>query len=342
MTSPKLLFYLLFFILEQSAQVTDLSSSVHQERSFVSVNEGDSLTLQCVSKGNMVTRFFWYKQPLGHKPRLMSTFITSTRSFAFYDEWKNNSRFTLDTENGGNNLVISDSRVSDTATYFCACSFSITFEFLEGFLVSVKSSDLTVPTFIHQSESETIQPGGSVTLSCTVHTGSCDGEHSVYWFKDSEESQPGLIYTSGGQNDQCEREHNHQTCVYNLPVKSVNRSHAGTYYCAVVSCGHVTFGNRTELELDREEDSLVSVYFLSGALTFTIILIIFLAFILMVNMKLTSCQCRDTLASSSLNAQANNNEDDLHYAAVRVSKARRSRRHGDDTEAECVYTSVKQ
>ena len=88
-----------------------------------------------------------------------------------------------------------------------------------------------------------------MTLNCTVQTGTCDGEHSVYWFKHSQESHPGLIYTHGGRNDQCERKGNTQThtCVYNLPMKSLNRSHAGTYYCAVATCGHVLFGDGTKL-----------------------------------------------------------------------------------------------
>ncbi len=93
-----------------------------------------------------------------------------------------------------------------------------------------------------------------MTLNCTVHTGTCDGEHSVYWFRDSEGSHPGLIYTHGDRNDQCERKPNTQThtCVYNLPMKSLNLSHAGTYYCAVASCGHILFGSEKKLDSERK------------------------------------------------------------------------------------------
>ncbi|KAF3836440.1 hypothetical protein F7725_028998, partial [Dissostichus mawsoni] len=109
---------------------------------------------------------------------------------------------------------------------------------------------MNIPASVHQSASEIIQPGDSVTLNCTVHTGSCDGEHSVYWCKNSEDS-PGLIYTRGGRNDQCERKPNTQThtCVYNLPMESLNLSHAGTH-CAVASCGHILFGNGTKLDFE--------------------------------------------------------------------------------------------
>uniref|UniRef100_UPI0037E8CD6A uncharacterized protein n=1 Tax=Semicossyphus pulcher TaxID=241346 RepID=UPI0037E8CD6A len=342
MTSPKLLFCLTVFFLQKDAEMTDLFSCVHQDRGFISANAGSSVTLECFSKGDAVARFFWYMQSLGQKPRLMSTFYMSQKNFVFYDEWKNNPRFTLDSENGRSHLIISDLHISDSATYYCACSISITFEFAEGTLVSVKGSGFNVPALVYQSASETIQLGGSATLNCTAHTGTCDGEHIVYWFKNSEESHPGLIYTHGGRNDQCERERNTETntCVYNLPLRSLNRSHAGTYYCAVVSCGHILFGNGTKL--DFKDDSLVLVHLLTGALTFTTILSIVLAFTLLIYRKQKSCQCRESSASSRTDAEGYNNEDNLHYAALKVNKTSWSRRQRDDTEAECVYSRVKQ
>ncbi|XP_070786237.1 uncharacterized protein [Enoplosus armatus] len=338
MTSPKLVFYLTCLFLGKMAQTTDLkfSSSVHQESGF---ETGDNLTLQCFYQGD-VAKLYWYKQTLGQKPRLISTFYKYERNGTFYDEFKNNPRFTLDTEIGRNHLKITDLRISDSATYFCARSYSFRFEFAEGTIVSVKGSSLNIQALVHQSASETIRPGGSVTLNCTVHTGSCVGEHSVYWFKKSEESHPGLIYTHGGRNDQCERGPNTQThtCVYNLAMKRLNLSHAGTYYCAVASCGHILFGDGAKLDFEDETFFLVLVYFLSGALAFTTILSVLLAFLVCIRYR-NSCQCR---ASSATNAEDYKNEDHLHYAALRVNKASRSRRQRDDTEDECVYSSVKQ
>uniref|UniRef100_A0A3P9MF99 Ig-like domain-containing protein n=1 Tax=Oryzias latipes TaxID=8090 RepID=A0A3P9MF99_ORYLA len=118
--------------------------------------------------------------------------------------------------------------------------------------------NLTIQASVDQSSSENIHAGDSVTLNCTVHTGSCDEEHRVYWFKDSEDSHPGLIYTHGGRNDQCERKNNTQThsCVYKLSIKNLTESHAGIYYCAVVSCGHILFGNGTKLDLTDQPEKL--------------------------------------------------------------------------------------
>ncbi|XP_067436370.1 immunoglobulin kappa light chain-like [Thunnus thynnus] len=254
MTSPVFALYLTCLFLGETAQTTALnfSSSVRQDSSFISANVGDSVSLRCSYEGDVVTRLYWYKETLGQKPRIISTFYTFDRNGTFYNEFNNNSRFTLDTENGKNHLKITDLHISDSATYYCVSSYLYTLEFSENIIVSVKGSGLNIQASVHQSASESIQPGGSVTLNCTVHTGTCDdGEHSVYWFKNSQESQPGVIYTHGGRNDQCERNNNTQThsCIYNLPMKSLDLSHAGTYYCAVASCGQILFGNKTKLDV---------------------------------------------------------------------------------------------
>ncbi|XP_078101818.1 uncharacterized protein LOC144514963 isoform X2 [Sander vitreus] len=297
MTSPKFLFYLTCLFFVKVAQTTDpkLSSSLHQESSFVSAKTGDNFTLRCFYESDVASRFYWYKQTLGQKPKLISTFYKYETNGIFHDEFKNDPRFTLDTET-------------------------------EGTLVDVERSGLNVPATVHQSSSESIQPGGSVTLNCTVHSGTCDGEHSVYWFKNSEESQPGLIYTHGGRNDQCERKPNTQThtCVYKLPMKSLNLSHAGTYYCAVASCGHILFGDGTKLELEDEVDL---VYFLSGALAFTTILSVLLAFLMCMMNNRNRCLCAESQARLS----------ECSKTKMNASKTQR-----DDTWSECVYFSVKQ
>ncbi|XP_045890791.1 immunoglobulin kappa light chain-like [Micropterus dolomieu] len=351
MTSPKFVFCLICLFVGKMAQITDpkLPSSVHQERRFVSANVGENVTLQCFYERDNSAWLYWFKQTLGQKPRLISTFYVYDRRTTFYHEFKNNQRFTLlDTVKGANHLTIYDLDISDSATYYCATSYTFVLTFAEGTTVSVKGSGLKVPASVLQSASEPIQPGGSVTLNCTVHTGTCDGEHSVYWFKTSEESHPGLIYTHGGRNDLCERKSSTQThtCVYNLALKSLNLSHAGTYYCAVASCGHVLFGNGTKLEIEHEVDSLVLVYFLSGALTFTTILIVLLAFLVYKIIKKNNCQCTESQARlsspSTTTSEGYRDADSLHYAALNVNLPNRSRKQRNNTNSECVYSSVKQ
>ncbi|XP_019123726.1 immunoglobulin kappa light chain-like isoform X2 [Larimichthys crocea] len=343
MTSAKFVVFLTCLLFGKMAWMKNLksSSTVRQERLFVSAKAGDNVSLKCFSEDDESSWLYWYKQTLGEEPRLISTLYVYESKTTFYHEFSNNPRFSI--ENYTNRLIISDLTISDSATYFCASTHAFAVNFSEGITVSVKGSGLNIPALVHQSASETIQPGGSVTLNCTVHTGTCDGEHSVYWFKDSEESHPGLIYTHGGRNDQCERKPNTQThtCVYNLPMKSLNLSHAGTYYCAVASCGHILFGNGTKLDFEDDKDSLVSVYVLSGA--FSTILVILLAYTAYTT---KTCQCTDSpersSASSAPNAECYQDAENLHYAALRTNKVNRSARRRDVTWSECVYTRVRQ
>ncbi|XP_037615450.1 M1-specific T cell receptor beta chain-like isoform X2 [Sebastes umbrosus] len=329
-----------------SAHVTGLNFSVRQQRGFVSANVGNSVTLQCFCEGSDPAWLYWYKQTPGQKPQLISSTYMHDIRVTFHHEFKNNPRFTVDKENSNNHLTILDLRISDSAIYYCAASASYVLYFSEGTLVSVQGSGLNIPALVQQSASETVQPGGSVTLNCTVHTGTCDGEHSVYWYRNSEESHPGLIYTHGGRNDQCEKKPNTQThtCVYNLPIKSLNRSHVGTYYCAVASCGHILFGNGTKLDFKDQVDSPVLVYFLSGALAFTTILVVLLVFLLCMMKKRNSCKCAEShgrLSAPSTTIQGGQNEENILYATVREHQVNRSTTRDNSDHNECTYSSIK-
>ncbi|XP_053272710.1 uncharacterized protein LOC128430629 [Pleuronectes platessa] len=339
-TSPKFVLYLTCFFLGKMVQMHQFILS--QVSGFISADVGDNLTLQCFYERDE-KKMYWYKQTPGQKPRIISVTYKSTKSSPLLNEFKDNHRFTMEIMDNASHLNISDLQLSDSATYYCIKSNFYVFEFTEGVTVSVKGSGSNIQAVVHQSES--IQPGGSVTLSCTVHTGTCDGEHSVYWVKNSEEPQPGLIYTHGDRNHQCERKPDTQThtCVYNLSMERLNRSHAGTYYCAVAACGHIVFGDGTKVDFEEVVDYLPLVYFLSGALAFTTILVVSLAYTAQRAFKTNCCQGSDPhAASSKINAKDEQNEDDPCYIAHREIQMNRSRGQRDDTWSECVYLSVRQ
>lgn len=83
-------------------------------------------------------------------------------------------------------------------------------------------------------------PGSSVTMNCTVKPGVCTEDQSVYRFKHG--SRHGIFHTN-----QCKQfpKSESQSCVYHLQKSNISWSDAGTYYCAVASCGEVLFGNGT-------------------------------------------------------------------------------------------------
>ncbi|KAK5601680.1 hypothetical protein CRENBAI_022074 [Crenichthys baileyi] len=231
---------------ESSVQNTDVSSStfIHQEGVFYSANVGSSITLPCFYGGGAVM-IYWFKQTLGQKPNAIASFYKHDGHGNFYNEHKNKSRFALEVGNGKSHLRIFDLLTSDSATYYCVAIDATKFEFGDGATVSVEDPDFNIHTLIHQPVSDTSQPGGSGTLNCTVDTGGCNGEHSFYWFKEAKGSHPGLIYTHGGRNDQCNKTTMTQThtCDYSLPLRSQNVYDEGTDHCAVASCGHMLFGD---------------------------------------------------------------------------------------------------
>ncbi|XP_055012195.1 uncharacterized protein LOC110168903 [Boleophthalmus pectinirostris] len=189
-------------------------------------------------------------------------------------------------------------------------------------------------------ELETVKPGISLVLNCKVHFGTCAGEYRVHWFKQSEESAAGVLYSHGGSSDQCDNNTNTSTnsCVYSLPIHNVSSEQTGTYYCAVDACGQVLFGNGTRVNMKATVDPVF--YILTGALVFTSVLVVFLVFSLFVVMKKNKRQntapaCED---SETLSTRGNTetDPDHLHYAALSVNM--KSRRQRNTDPCDCVYS----
>ncbi|ROL53980.1 hypothetical protein DPX16_15578 [Anabarilius grahami] len=104
-------------------------------------------------------------------------------------------------------------------------------------------------TTLQQSLIDTLHPGDSVNLQCSIFIESCAGEHSVYWFTQSSGDSQGVLYTKGERNGQCNKSSESQTqsCVYNLLKSNISHSDTGIYYCAVAACGEILFGKGTQL-----------------------------------------------------------------------------------------------
>ncbi|XP_029616068.1 uncharacterized protein LOC115198318 [Salmo trutta] len=335
------------------ALLVEMAAAQSSEMDLVTANVGETVTLHCFYKENLALYFMWYKQTMGDNLQILSVFYKYNKNATFYHEFKGNTRFSVQSGEGMNHLKISDMQLSDSATYYCGNSYANQVEFGAGVILTVKGSESRNMTVLQQPVSESVQPGDSVTLNCTMHTDTCAGEHSVYWFRHgSGESHPGIIYTHVDRSDQCEKSSEAgsptQSCVYNLPKRNLSLSDAGTYYCAVASCGEILFGNGTKLDIQgHRADPLLLVYCLGVGLAFSLILIIVLACI-MYKMNQRKClQCRGSVsltacpAVSSPDAGAQD-ADHLHYVALNLSnkkiKSRRQRGHMETV----VYAGIRQ
>ncbi|XP_029696823.1 uncharacterized protein [Takifugu rubripes] len=338
MGSLKFALYIPFLCLWGFVLTDETSSFVYPVNSLVFAIVGENMTLQCSYKDNSANTFHWYKQTQGEKPILLSNFYKHDKKVE--RTGKLNNHFSVNFTESNYHLIIAKLRISDSGIYYCTSSYVNAFNFENIYIVHVTSLHLTVPVEVHQSPSESVQSGGSVTLNCRVHNRTCDEEHAVYWFKKSGESEPELIYTHGGKKEQCERKN--LTCFYNLSMRNLNTSKAGTYHCAVAACGQILFGNGTNLNIQNKVNSpilLLLVYFLTGALAFITILCALLALTLFKVYKRISSKHTDQ-TDPSCDMIERVQEENLQYAALRNQKANKSRRKRETNEKECVYSSV--
>lgn len=113
--------------------------------------------------------------------------------------------------------------------------------------------------------SDPVHPGGSVTLQCSVLFGSgiktCPEDHNVFWFRaGSNKSHPSLIYAHRSSTDQCERSPEvraPQKCVYSFSRNNISSHDAGTYFCAVATCGQMLFGDGAKLDIQGNKISVM-------------------------------------------------------------------------------------
>ncbi|KAJ8337708.1 hypothetical protein SKAU_G00366740 [Synaphobranchus kaupii] len=245
----------------------DFEGSESQSRTVVlqqpeseSVQPGASVTLQCTVHTETCAgehSVYWFRQGSGESPPGI-IYTHGTRS----DECQRSSGAVSPTQSCVYNFPKRSLSLFDAGTYYCAVATCGEILFGHGTKLDFEGSESQSRTVVlQQPESDSVQPGDSVTLQCTVHTETCAGEHSVYWFRQgSGESPPGIIYTHGNRSDECQRSSGAvsptQSCVYNFPKRNLSRSDAGTYYCAVATCGKILFGNGTKLDFKENRDGL--------------------------------------------------------------------------------------
>ncbi|XP_045921392.1 CD226 antigen-like isoform X2 [Micropterus dolomieu] len=225
------------------AQHSDISQPVP----FQTVKLGDSATIECHIRSEMGKRV-WYKTT-GKKLQLVVEINSSYNVSVFSAEFHH--RYSVRFDKFISNLSISVTTWEDVGTYFCGVMHFDSIKFGPGTFLMLKGAKMISDSVVQQPESQSVQPGDSVTLSCSVHTGHCAAEHvSVMWLKTSDHSAPEMIYSSGNKNDICQRiESGETTCVSNLLMRNLSSDDAGAYCCVVTLCGQILFGNGTRINI---------------------------------------------------------------------------------------------
>uniref|UniRef100_A0A3B4TCK3 Uncharacterized LOC111232756 n=1 Tax=Seriola dumerili TaxID=41447 RepID=A0A3B4TCK3_SERDU len=216
--------------------------------SLTVVEPGDNLTLTCIVIGKEIGLFYWYKLNFGYMIQTIAS--GSFTKITLQGQFKN-PRFNVTKEGDLHSLIIRNISKEDEATYFCQAGAAYLMKFINGTNLAVNGKKISV--HVKQSpETASVQLGASMTLQCSLlytnkeSRAQCPGEHSVHWFRaGSGGFHPGIIYTHSNRSDEQEE----RSCVYSLSKTIQNSSDAGTYYCAVVTCGEILFGEGTKVEI---------------------------------------------------------------------------------------------
>uniref|UniRef100_A0A668RZQ5 Ig-like domain-containing protein n=1 Tax=Oreochromis aureus TaxID=47969 RepID=A0A668RZQ5_OREAU len=211
---------------------------------FKEVEVGGNVTLYCSVTEKEGKFVHWFKQSPGY---IIQTVATGSYTKQTLSEEFNNGRFTVSEGQALYFLTIRNVHKEDEATYFCqyGSAYSQTFN-----------------TSVYLAVNVSVDPGSSVTVQCSLFSsnkenrGRCPDEHRVYWFRaGSGQSDATIIYTHRNYSQKQEG----RRCVHSLSKTIQSSSDAGTYYCAVVTCGEIVFGEGTQVETRQKWDPVIIV-----------------------------------------------------------------------------------
>ncbi|XP_068571654.1 uncharacterized protein [Cebidichthys violaceus] len=319
---------------------------------FETKSVGQNVTLTCPRNTTQgISTLFWIRLVSGNLPE----FFRGTYTFD-KDSVNTTPRITIKQGPGAFLLHIHQAKLSDTGVYYCFRVNTLDVILLKGTFLRIGGPEPDITAVIQERSSDPVHPGDSVNLQCSVLSDSekktCPEEQSVYWFRaGSDGSYPSVIYAQRNNSAGCEKSpeaHSPQKCVYSFS-KNVGFSDAGTYYCAVATCGEILFGNGTKLDI--EETGSWSF----GDGTFLVLLCavftisVNVAAVLIYAIKKNKCDyCNNEAAVSLLENVAKRNlkrnEDTWIYSAVvftAIKSGRGGTRDAETTERERIYAAVK-
>uniref|UniRef100_A0A672QYF2 Uncharacterized LOC107603134 n=1 Tax=Sinocyclocheilus grahami TaxID=75366 RepID=A0A672QYF2_SINGR len=246
------IYMILFLFLHE---VCEHNCNVAHVDQVLTIREGGNVLLPCLIVNDQLHRALWYKQVIGEKPVLIVSSYHHSQPNEFSPDFEASQRFHAVRKDDSFNLTILRTLKSDSGTYFCGAAFANVISFSTGTVLLVKGADLK-PAVIQQPVLGGMKPGSNVTLQCSVQVKMCEkGVQLVYWYRRSSDTMhPGMVYTHGDMNNECGKNSATsspmQSCLYNLPKMNVGLSDAGLYYCVVVTCDEVLFGNGTTLVIE--------------------------------------------------------------------------------------------
>ncbi|CAK6973020.1 immunoglobulin kappa light chain-like [Scomber scombrus] len=228
-------------------------SDVLQPVSFQSAALGEAVSITCHISSSVRHRVL-YKVTTRRRLQIVATTDSFFNLTTFGNQFR--QRYAMKSNSTSSYLSIPATTWEDVGTYYCGEMSLNNILIGEGTFLMLKGAKMISDRVVQKPVSQSVQPGNSVTLSCSVHTDRCPAEHThVLWLKNSDNSAPEMIYSSGNKNDTCKKTETgsgEATCVYHLVMRNLSSDDAGTYLCAVTSCGEVLFGKGTKININRD------------------------------------------------------------------------------------------
>ncbi|XP_076005107.1 uncharacterized protein LOC142999428 [Genypterus blacodes] len=312
---------------------------------------GDNVTLHCNISSLGFGRFYWLKHSLGY---MAQTVATGPYGKVKLSGQFNYSRFTFRVDGAQYFLTITNVSKVDEATYFCEGP-AYAMIFYNSTFLAVNDYDQQNSVDVKQDpETKSVQLGDQVTLRCSLHfknqekRAKCSGGHRVSWFR-SGNSYPALVNTHWNSSAACvESPSSQRSCVYTLSKHIRSSSDAGTYYCAVATCGEILFGDGTRVETRSKLDPVTLA--LGILLVCCVIVISVLCYFVKrgricehckgatsASVHLTHGKSAVDLSSAAVAEEEAPNYAALNFSARQVQKGRRKR----ESQQESVYSDVR-
>ncbi|CAI5652810.1 unnamed protein product [Oreochromis niloticus] len=275
---------------------------LHQGYTLVPVKTvqlGEPAILTCALPDVVSSRgVHWYKQSVGDTLKLIVSLVKTATPEYGQEIFK--SRFQANYDKKFSNLTILKAVQDDEGIYHCGIIEWINPEWTGTYLL-VKGNNETASKYTVVQWPTVLNPlrsGNSMTLQCSVYSESdkmCPRDYNVFWFRaGSDQLHPSIIYTDGNRHSESEIiSDSQERCLYRFS-KNVSSSDAGTYYCAVATCGEILFGNGTKLDIEEQK---------SGS-EFTVLVMAIIFLVISVTLIIVCCrtprgiceQCKDAVA----------------------------------------------
>ncbi|XP_030595944.1 uncharacterized protein LOC115787395 [Archocentrus centrarchus] len=316
---------------------------------FDCFQKSESATLTCALPDEELgsRKIHWYKQRVGDTLKIIVTLLKATEPQ--YASPFLEAKFYARNDKHFSKLTILETAREDEGMYHCGITNWADTEWSGTYLLIKGNTQRTSNYIVVQQpvESNPVRPGDTADLQCSVFSDSenetCPGAHNVFWFRAG--SQPNIIYTDGNSTNQCEKSSETQKkCVYRFS-KNIDSSDAGTYYCAVATCGEILFGNGNTLDI--HESSVLSqrastVFFRCAVVVITLIVIAALIYTIKTN---NSDHCKVALLQKNvINQKRQQNKDTERFSAVVFTMMKVDRSKIKDTNTvkrEQIYMAVK-